>query len=102
MVAFVCIMICVIILCVYLSTNNNSSSEDEKVARSLGMSLRNYKIYERIFEEQMRCLDNGVKIPDRLNEIPNMNEWRRYGEYMLKKQHDDMMSELDKLRNRNL
>lgn len=81
---------------------SRGTSEDKKVARSLGMSLRNYKIYERIFDEQMRCLNKGVKIPDRLSEIPNMNEWRRYGDYMLKKQHGDMMSELDKLRNRNL
>jgi hypothetical protein len=102
MIVFTCIMICVIILAVYLSTSSNRTNDDEKIARSLGMSLRNYKIYEGIFEEQMQCLDKGCKIPDRLNEIPNMNEWKRYGDYRLKKQHEDMMSELDKLRKKSV
>lgn len=74
--------------------------EDVKEASQLRMNVRRYKLYKEIYEEQMECHRQGKKIPNRMDEIPNMNEWRRFGEYQLEKAHKSMMDELDELYHR--
>lgn len=59
--------------------------EDAKDASQLGMSVKRYKLYKEIFDEQMECHRLGKAIPDRTDEIPNMNEWRKYGDHQLAK-----------------
>ena len=59
----------------------NLSDPDVKEASDLRMSINHYRIYKEIFEEQMEYHRKGIMPPDRSNKTPNMNEWRRYGEY---------------------
>lgn len=68
----------------------NLSDPDVKEASNLRMSINHYRIYKKIFEEQMECHKKGIMPPDRTSKIPNMNEWRRYGEYRMKKSSEDL------------
>lgn len=67
-------------------------------ASNLHMSVSRYRLYKDIYDEQVQCFKVGKNPPER--EIPNMNEWRKYGEYMQKKSHDKMRDSIDKLKNR--
>lgn len=51
---------------------------DYKAASSLRMSIDNYRKYREIYDEQMMCHRMGKTPPDRTAEISNMNEWRKY------------------------
>lgn len=64
-----------------------SVDPDIKEASILNINIKHYKIYKKIFDEQVECHEKGIMPPDRMNEIPNMNEWRRYGEYQMEKSH---------------
>lgn len=63
---------------------------DVKEASNLMMSIKHYRIYKEIYDEQIEYHKKGIMPPDRTNKIPNMNEWRRYGEYRLQKQKEDL------------
>ncbi len=71
---------------------------DVQEASKLHMSVKRYRIYKEIFEEQTKCYDEGLPVPNRMNDIPNMNEWRRYGEYQIQKQSESMFKELDSIK----
>lgn len=72
--------------------------EDVKEASQLRMNIKRYKVYKEIYEEQMECLRHNREMPDRMDEIPNMNEWRRFGEFQSEKAHKAMMDELEELK----
>jgi len=71
---------------------------DIQEASKLMMSIKHYRIYKEIYEEQTKCYDNNTPFIDRTNEIPNMNEWRRYCEYQVKKISEKWMSDLESLK----
>lgn len=72
------------------------SDPDVKEASSLMMSVKHYRIYKEIFDEQIEYHKKGKMPPDRTNKIPNMNEWRRYGEYRMQKMEEDLHSSFRK------
>lgn len=90
------IVLCLLIKSIFMAMRD----EDVKEASELRMTVMRYRLYKEIFEEQMECQRQGKDIPDRMHEIPNMNEWRRFCESQLAKQHKSMMDELDKIRNK--
>lgn len=75
-----------------------ASDPEVQEADILKISLKNYRIYKEIFDEQIECHKKAIAPPDRTNEIPNMNEWRKYGEYQMKKSHMKWEKEFDDLR----
>lgn len=84
------VAVLVIAILVYVFTNNNAgNSEDDREARRIGISVANYKKYREIFDEQLSCHEKGIPCPDRTGDIPNMNEWRLYGEYRVNKYREE-------------
>lgn len=55
---------------------------DTKAASSLRMNVENYRKYREIYDEQMMCHRMGKTPPDRTAEISNMNEWRKYCDFI--------------------
>lgn len=67
---------------------------DVQAASKLGMDIRRFHKYQEIFDEQCECHRNGTPIPDRTAEIPNMNEWYRYGEWRLEKDKEEFRKQV--------
>ncbi|WP_099465606.1 hypothetical protein [Parabacteroides provencensis] len=90
-------VIAVVVLFFIYNFIKSLSDPAVKEASDLRMSINHYRIYKKIFDEQMECHKNGITPPNRTNEIPNMNEWRRYGEYQLLKSRKSMEDSLNNL-----
>jgi len=71
----------VILALFFMKRDKQATEEDIKAAKKVGISTRRARLYREIFDEQLACYDRGEEPPDRTGEIPNMNEWRRYGQY---------------------
>lgn len=79
-------VVLVVIVAMFVNEFRKSLKDPDVIeASNLQMPINHYKIYKKILEEQQECIRNHKHIPDRTNEIPNMNEFRRYGDYQLKK-----------------
>ena len=74
-------VVALIALFVYCSWDKDAIPEDREAAKKLGLTTKRARLYREIFDEQVECHRRGVMPPDRTSEIPNMNEWRRYGRY---------------------
>lgn len=57
---------------------------DVQEASKLRMSVKNFRKYREIYDEQIACYKSGKTPPDRTDEIKNFNDWRRYGDYRQK------------------
>ena len=79
------------------ATKKAMNDPDVKAASELHMSIIRYKKYKEIFDEQVEYARRGKTPPNRLSEIKNMNEWRRYGDYRLQKQKEDMLNSISNL-----
>lgn len=66
------------------------SDPDVREASDLKMNVNHYRKYKEIYDEQTRCHAKNATPPNRMSEIPNMNEWRRYGEYRWKKSSEEL------------
>lgn len=77
----VVVVIAIIALFIYSSWDKDAIPEDREAAKKLGLTTKRARLYREIFDEQVECYSRGVEPPDRTSEIPNMNEWRRYGKY---------------------
>lgn len=75
------IVLAAIAVFVFSSWDKEGTPEDREAAKKLGLTTKRARLYREIFDEQLACYDRGVEPPDRTKEIPNMNEWRRYGKY---------------------
>jgi len=75
------IVLAAIAVFVFSSWDKEATPEDREAAKKLGLTTKRARLYREIFDEQLACYDRGVEPPDRTKEIPNMNEWRRYGKY---------------------
>lgn len=74
-------IVVIVLILFFVGRDKQATEEDFKAAKKLGISTRRARLYREIFDEQLACYDRGEEPPDRTSEIPNMNEWRRYGEY---------------------
>ena len=75
------IIVAVLFLLAVIGRDKDATPEDRKAASKVGISTRRARLYREIFDEQVACYERGIEPPDRTSEIPNMNEWRRYGKY---------------------
>ena len=54
---------------------------DVQEASKLRMSIKNFRKYRSIYDEEKTYLKAGKTPPNRYDEISNFNEWRRYQKY---------------------
>lgn len=74
-------IVVIVLVLFFMGRDKQAAEEDFKAAKKLGISTRRARLYREIFDEQLACYDRGEEPPDRTGEIPNMNEWMRYGQY---------------------
>lgn len=79
---------------------------DVQTAADLRMSISRFRLYKRLWYEYQEYMEvhgtnskeSNEKFKEIFKQIPNPNEWRRFGDYMVEKQHEDMMNEIYKYR----
>ena len=90
----------VLVLLIFLAWDKDATPEDREAAKKLGLTTKRARLFREIFDEQVDCYRRGVEPPDRTNEIPNLNEWRRYGkyresQYSIRAMYEKYMSKLE-------
>ena len=80
---------------------------DVQTASNLRMSITRYNLYKQLWNEYQKFMEeHGVnsnesyeKSKEIIKQIPNLNEWRRFGNYMIEKEQKARMDELYKTLN---
>lgn len=77
---------------------------DVQAASNLRMSISRYRLYKRLWDEYQEYMkvhginskESEEKFKEIFKQVPNPNEWRRFGQYMEEKQMKEMMDEFQK------
>ncbi len=77
---------------------------DVQAASNLRMSITRFRLYQRLWDEYQEYMkvhginsrESEEKFKEIFKQIPNTNEWSRFGQYMEKKQREEMLNEIDK------
>lgn len=77
---------------------------DVQAASNLKMSITRFHLYQRLWNEYQDYMkvhgihsrDSEEKFKEIFKQIPNPNEWRRFGQYMEQKGREKMMNEIYK------
>lgn len=77
---------------------------DVLVASDLRMSVKRYRVYQRIYDEYQAFMkDHGIDSPaserkfqELFKEVKNPNEWRRYQQYRFDLSRKERLKELEK------
>lgn len=67
---------------------------DVQAASKLRMSIKHYRKYKEIYDEETACYKSGKTPPNRFDEIANFNEWRRYQQYRQEKADEEYYNSL--------
>lgn len=75
---------------------------DVQAASDLRMSISRFRLYKRLWDEYQEYMEvhgtnskeSNEKFKEIFKQIPNPNEWRRFGDYMVAKQQEEMMNEI--------
>lgn len=77
---------------------------DVQAASNLRMSISRYRLYKRLWDEYQEYMkvhginskESEEKFKEIFKQVPNPNEWRRFGQYMEEKQRKEMMEKFQK------
>lgn len=87
-----------------VGTIKSTKDPDVQAASNLRMSVSRFRLYKRLWDEyQEYTKEHGIhsqeseeKFKEIFQQVPNPNEWRRFGQYMEDLQHKKMMEEINK------
>ncbi len=80
----------------------STKDPDMQAASNLKMSITRFRLYQRLWNEHQEYMkvhginsrESEEKFKEIFKQIPNQNEWKRFGQYMEKKQREEMLNEI--------